>query len=133
MWAKHRVFRRLWKQALLAYDRRRRIQWAWLSLDCTMTKAPLGGEKTGKNPTDRGKLGTKRSALTDGRGVPLSIVVAGANVPDMMLAKDTLDDIVVSRPYPKGKRRQHLCLDKGYAFDSVRRVASRRGYTRTSR
>src|SRR5271167_3134891 len=26
------------------------------------------GKKTGKNPTDRGKLGVKRSVLTDGRG-----------------------------------------------------------------
>ena len=29
-----------------------------------MTKAPLGGEKTGPNPTDRGKGGVKRSVLT---------------------------------------------------------------------
>jgi putative transposase len=26
-------------------------------------------------PTDRGKKGTKRSILTDGKGIPLSIVV----------------------------------------------------------
>ena len=44
-----------------------------------MTKAPLGGGKTGPNPTDRGKAGTKRSVLTDGRGLPLSLVTAGAN------------------------------------------------------
>ena len=38
-------------------------------------KAPLGGGKTGPNPTDRGKRGTKRSLLTDGRGMPLSVIV----------------------------------------------------------
>ena len=37
-----------------------------------MTKAPLGGAGTGANPTDRGKKGTKRSILTDGKGIPLS-------------------------------------------------------------
>jgi len=44
-----------------------------------MTKAPLGGEGTGRNPTDRGKSGTKRSLLTDGNGIPLSVTVDGAN------------------------------------------------------
>jgi hypothetical protein len=29
----------------------------------------------GKNPTDRGKLGTKRRVLTDGRGVPIGLAV----------------------------------------------------------
>jgi putative transposase len=33
--------------------------WRWQSVDGAMTKAPLGGESTGKNPTDRAKLGTK--------------------------------------------------------------------------
>ena len=40
-----------------------------------MTKAPLGGAGTEANPTDRGKKGTKRSVLTDGKGIPLSVVV----------------------------------------------------------
>jgi putative transposase len=43
-----------------------------------MTKVPLGGGKTGKNPTDRGKLGIKCSVLVDGRGVPLAAAVDGA-------------------------------------------------------
>ena len=50
MWTRHRVFRRLWKQGLVDYDRRRRIQWTWSSLDCAMTKAPLGGEKNREKP-----------------------------------------------------------------------------------
>jgi putative transposase len=43
-----------------------------------MTKAPLGGKKVGKNPTDRGKIGTKHNLLTDGRGVPICLAVDGA-------------------------------------------------------
>ena len=34
---------------------------------------------TGPNPTDRGKLGTKRHVLTDEQGIPLSVVVTAAN------------------------------------------------------
>ena len=38
---------------------------------------------TGPNPTDRGKLGTKRHVLTDGQGIPLSVVITAANTHDM--------------------------------------------------
>jgi len=44
-WCQHGVFRRLWQEGLAAYERRRGIAWRWFSLDATMTKAPLGGEK----------------------------------------------------------------------------------------
>jgi transposase len=50
VWTRHRVFRRLWKQGLIEYDRRKRIRWRWLTLDATMTKAPLGGEKDREKP-----------------------------------------------------------------------------------
>lgn len=71
------------------------------------------GKKTGKNPTDRGKLGVKRSVLTDGRGVPIGVAIAGANVHDQKLLADTLRSIPIKRP-PRGSCQQHLCLDKGY-------------------
>ena len=48
------------------------------------------GKKIGPNPTDRGKTGTKRGLLTDGRGVPLAVVVAGANQNDFKLVGKTL-------------------------------------------
>ena len=54
----------------------------------------------GKNPTDRGKIGTKRSVLTDGRGVPLGLAVDGANRNDFKLARETIESIAVERPDP---------------------------------
>ncbi|OKV36166.1 IS5 family transposase, partial [Escherichia coli] len=78
-----------------------------------MTKSPLAGsgrlKKTGKNPTDRGKRGVKRSLMTDGNGLPLALVVAGANTHDIKLVADTLDALQTGRP---GKRLR-LCMDKG--------------------
>jgi transposase len=56
-WARHRVFRRLWKQGLLEYDHRKRIQWKWVSLDAAMTKAPLGGEKNWEKPHGSRQVG----------------------------------------------------------------------------
>lgn len=49
-WCERGVFRRLWKQGLVEYDRRRGIGWRWLSLDTAMNKAPLGGEKNRAKP-----------------------------------------------------------------------------------
>jgi transposase len=49
-WTRRGVFRKLWKQGLLEYDRRRRISWRWQTLDATITKAPLGGEKNREKP-----------------------------------------------------------------------------------
>lgn len=86
------------------------------------------GKKTGKNPTDRGKLGVKRSVLTDGRGVPIGLAVAGANRHDQKLFHATLDSLPVRRPRPTANRPQHLCCDKGYDADLLRREARRRRY-----
>ena len=47
------------------YDELKGLDWSWLSRDGAMTKAPLGGWKTGANPTDRGKRGVKRSRMTE--------------------------------------------------------------------
>lgn len=68
----------------------------------------------GKNPTDRGKKGCKRSLLVEASGGPLSIVVAAANVHDTKLLDQTLNNLVAKRPRMTRRRRQHLCLDKGY-------------------
>jgi len=127
-WERDGFFTRLWAAGLAEYDELVGIDWEWLSLDGVMTKAPFGGAATGANPTDRGKRGTKRSTLCEGHGVPIAIVVAGANVPDMKLAAPTLDAVVVLRPQPTAEQPQHLCLDAGYDYDLPRYAAEQRGY-----
>jgi putative transposase len=52
--------------------------------------------------------------LTDGQGIPIAVVVAGANRHDMKLLAGTLDAIVVVRPEPTAEAPQPLCADKGY-------------------
>lgn len=129
-WAKRGVFGRLWKKALRLYDRRVGIDWRWQSLDGAMTKAPLGGEKTGRNPTDRGKLGVKRSLLTDAVGVPIGLAVAGANVVDFKLLKATMASRDCVAPKHAARHEQHLCLDKGYDYPLVHQWLKRqRRYT----
>ena len=84
---------------------------------------------TGPNPTDRGKLGTKRHVLTYGQGIPLSIVITAANTHDMKAAISVLDNIVVKRPsYNVCKTKQNLCLDKGYDFREIKDGVIKKGY-----
>lgn len=119
-WVKLGIFERLWKVCLQEYDRRRGIPWRWQSADGVLTKAPLGGGKNwaysdrGHNPTDHSTLGVSRSVLTDARGVPIGIAIAGANVHDTQLLAATLASIPVTRPWPTKQHKQHLFLDKAY-------------------
>jgi putative transposase len=71
----------------------------------------------------------KRSILVETDGGPLSVVIAGANVPDFKLLEATLDAVVLERPAPTEQAPQHLCLDKGYDKQPAREVAERHGYT----
>ena len=87
----------------------------------------------GKNPTDRGKIGTKRSVRTDGRGVPLGLAVAGANRNDFTLTRETIENIAVERPDSTPDAPQGLCLDKGYDYDEVREWLDAFGCTAHSR
>ena len=127
-WARAGVFLRMWQAGLTEYDELKGVAWKWQAADGAMTKAPLGGEQTGKNPTDRGKVGTKRSLLVDEQGVPLGLVVSGANTPDRRLLEATLHAIPVERPDPL-TTEQHLSLDKGYSGEPSVRVAGEAGYT----
>ena len=71
----------------------------------------------------------KRSLLTDAEGVPIGLVVDGANRNDFKLAKETLESIPMQRPGGTSRRPQGLCLDKGYDYDEVRELAKEFGYT----
>ena len=118
-WVKAGVFAQAWRVLLDYYDQRLGIAWKWQALDGAITKAPLGGEATGRSPVDRGKSGTKRSLLTDRRGAPLSVVVTAANTHDKTVALATLDNLIVERPAKLVYRIHHLCLDKGYDYADV--------------
>jgi putative transposase len=89
----------------------------------------LAGKKVGKNPTDRGKIGTKRSLLTDGGGVPVGLAVEGANRNDFKLVRETIESLPGERPEPTADKPQGMCLDKGYDDDEVRDLLTEFGFT----
>src|SRR5689334_23886737 len=85
----------------------------------------LGGEQTGKDPTNRGKLGTKRHMVVDRTGVPLAVTISGSNVHDSRLLEVTVDAIppLGLAGKRRGRPRQRpvkLHADKGYDYTRCR-------------
>ncbi len=94
-----------------------------MALDGSLHKSPCGGEGTGKNPTDRAKLGWKWSILTDRAGIPIGWAIDGANRNDSVLLAPTLDDAA-------GRGLLHeietIWLDRGYDSGATqKRLAER--------
>jgi len=61
----------------------------------------------------------------DGRGVPLSLVVTGANRHDVSQLALVLEEIIIERPKDID---QHLCADKGYTGQPALQVIVSKGY-----
>jgi len=58
------IFEQLMKRMAQLYAKEcSGIGWGWQAMDSKHCAAPLGGEKTGKNPTDRGKSAAKINLL----------------------------------------------------------------------
>ena len=71
----------------------------------------------------------KRSLLTEGHGVPIGLVIEGANRHDRKLVRPTIESIVIKRPEPSEEHPQGMCLDKGYDYDEVRDIVREFGFT----
>jgi transposase len=89
-WAAAGLAEQLHTLALQAYDKMIGLELDELAADGCITKAPGGGDVAGRSPVDRGKGGLKRSVVTDGEGIPLHVVSAGANRHDAPLLRPTL-------------------------------------------
>jgi transposase len=92
-WITAGIFTQLEQICLESYDKMIGLDLENLSVDGCIVKAPCGGEAAGPSPVDRGKQGTKRSLIVDGKGIPLGCVVAGANRHDSPLLEPTLDKL----------------------------------------
>jgi transposase len=90
-WIAAGVFDAIANEAICAYDKIIGLDLSDVALDGSLHKSPCGGEGTGKNPTDRAKLGWKWSILTDRNGIPIGWVGDGANRNDSVLLAATLD------------------------------------------
>jgi len=123
-WITLGVFATLEVLVLQACDRVVGLELGDLAVDGCITKAPCGGRAAGRSPVDRGKQGRKRSTATDGRGIPLGAVAAGANTHDSPLLAPTLATLERLGPLPQ---RPRVHLDRGYDSRKTRDLLAERG------
>ena len=90
-WEQAGLFDAIANEAICAYDKIIGLDLSEVAVDGSLHKSPAGGEGTGKNPTDRAKLGWKWSVLTDANGIPIGWAIDGANRHDSVLLVPTLD------------------------------------------
>jgi transposase len=82
----------------------------------------------GANPVDRAKQGSKLHLAVEGGGLPLSVLVTGANTNGSTMFEALLDDIPAVRA-PAGRRRrpEKVHGDKAYDHRRCRGDLTRRG------
>lgn len=115
LWVTNKVFEKAYRTLLHLYAVKRRRGALHYCIDSTLIKNQYGRDCLGRNPTDRGRKGTKLSALTDDTGIPFALAFFGANVSDF----DTVNETFKSKMHPLCKRRT-LYADKGYDANHIR-------------
>jgi transposase len=127
-WQRLGVWDRLHHVLLEELQEAGKIDWSRASVDSSFTRALGGGEDTGKNPTDRGKKGSKHHAVVDAQGVPLSVSVTAANVPEVTELLNVVDAIepVAGQPGRPKRRPAKLYGDRAYDSEPHREELRRR-------
>lgn len=128
-WHKAGVWRRLFEALLAELQKAHKIDWYRALVDSASLRAPGGGKKTGPNPTDRRKSGSKHHVLTDAGGIPLATVLTGANRHDVTQLFALLDKVPPvrgnrGRPRSRPKRVQG---DRAYDSEPHRKALKKRG------
>ncbi len=122
-WHRAGVWKKLLQSILSELRSKRKLSLERTMVDSSSIRAVRGGEKTGQNPTDRGKFGSKHHILTDAHDIPLSIELTSANRHDIT----QLIQLVEAIPPIRGKCGRPKKLprrvqgDKAYDSESHRR------------
>jgi transposase len=128
-WQKAGIWQLFFESLLAELQAKHQIDWYRALVDSASARAPCGGDKTGPNPTDRRKLGSKHHLLTDAHGIPLAMTLTGANRHDVTQLLPLVDGI----PHVKGKvgapqfRPKHIQGDRAYDSEPHRQALKKRG------
>ncbi|WP_243830307.1 IS5 family transposase [Caballeronia sp. SBC1] len=128
-WQEAGVWDRLHELLLAELRAVDQIDFSRVILDSSSVRAIGAGPKTGPNPVDRGRPGSKHHVATDANGVPLSIILTGANRNDITQLLPLIDAIppirgIRGRPL---KKPQVVYADRGYDSDVHRQKLRDRG------
>ena len=89
------------------------------------------GEKTGPNPTDRRRPGSKHHVITDAQGIPLNVILTGANDHDVTQLLPLVDGIpsIAGKPGRAQRKPKTLQADRAYDSNAHRAALRERGIT----
>jgi transposase len=106
-----------------------KIDWSRAVVDSASLRALAGGPKTGPNPTDRAKPGSKHHVITDAQGIPLAAILTAANVNDIEELLPLVDSIPPVRGKPGRPRHipDRVQGDRGYDSEPHRKQLRDRG------
>jgi transposase len=127
-WQRAGVWRKLVETLLAELQEAGKIDWSRAVVDSTSVRALEGGEKTGPNPTDRGRPGSKQHVLTDANGVPLAVALTGAQTHDvtqLLPLVDAIPPVRGKRGRPR-RRPRRVQGDRAYDSEPHRRELRRR-------
>lgn len=128
-WQRGGVWRRLWQSLLAELQSAGQLNWERGVVDSSSVRAGHGGEKTGKNPVDRSKLGSKHHLLVEGQGVPLAMSLTGANrhdITQLMRLVESIPKVQGKRGRPRQKPSK-LQGDRAYDSEPHRRELKKKG------
>ncbi|MPW11654.1 IS5 family transposase [Paraburkholderia sp. CNPSo 3155] len=122
-WQAAGVWDRLHEVLLARLRAADQIDWSRVVVDSSSIRAVGAGQKTGPNPTGRARPGSKHHLITEAQGIPLAVILTGANRNDVTQLHPLVDAI----PPIAGKRGRPLSKprivqgDRGYDHDKYRR------------
>jgi transposase len=87
-------------------------------VDSASVRALGRGGKTGPNPTERRKLGSKHHVITDAQGIPLAALLTGANRHDVTQLLPLVEAIPPLRGRPGRPRRRPDQVQGDRAYDA---------------
>ncbi|WP_223963133.1 IS5 family transposase [Paraburkholderia sabiae] len=122
-WQAAGVWDRLHEVLLAKLREADRIDWSRVVVDSSSIRAVGAGPKTGPIPTDRARPGSKHHLITEAQGIPLAVILTGANRHDVTQLHALVDAI----PPIAGKRGRPLSKprivqgDRDYDHDKYRR------------
>jgi transposase len=128
-WHRAGVWRRLHQVLLSELRSADRIDWSRATADASFARALGGGEKTGPNPTDRRKPGSKHHVMTDAQGIPLATLLTAANVNEVTQLVPLVDAVppVAGQPGHPRQRPERIYADRAYDSEPKRQQLRQRG------
>jgi putative transposase len=113
IWTDSGLFQRIRNIMATRYLKKTGMTINWLSIDTSYSKAPFA-TFSGKNPTDRGRMGVKKSIVVDWNGAPLAAFADAANKHDVKFLEPTLANFFQYNQRPD----KPVVLTADSAFDS---------------